>query len=76
MLIGPFVGTVLLFVTNASFNAINLVAAIVEAVVSPLVAITTTYLYFDLRVRTQLASEQAITGAILPAEAYTAGTDS
>jgi hypothetical protein len=69
LLIGPLVGTLMLFVTNASFNAVNLVSAVVEAVLSPLVAITTTYLYFDLRVRRQLIEERSVGLGPLPAEA-------
>jgi hypothetical protein len=68
LLIGPLLGAMLLFATNASFNFVNIVAAIVEALLTPLVAITTTYLYFDLQIRSKQAAE-AGAGAIAPAEA-------
>ena len=49
LLLGPLVGTLLLFVSHASFNFINLVASLVYALVLPYAATATTYLYFDLR---------------------------
>ena len=49
-MVGPLCGTLLLFVTPASFDFINLVAGAVNAVVLPYAAVATTYLYFDLRV--------------------------
>jgi hypothetical protein len=74
LLLGPLVGTLLLFVTSASFNFINLVASLVYAVVLPYAAIASTYLYFDLRVAKQSEAETATTGDILPAEAPVALT--
>ena len=50
LLLGPLFGTLLLFVSHASFDFINLISSVVYAVVLPYVAIATTYLYFDLRV--------------------------
>jgi hypothetical protein len=50
LLLGPLCGMLLLFVTNTSFNFINFVASVVDAIVLPYAAIATTYLYFDLRV--------------------------
>jgi hypothetical protein len=64
LLLGPFVGIGLLFATNASFDLINLVASVVYAVLLPGVAIATTYLYCDLRVRHTLESGDDV----LPAE--------
>jgi hypothetical protein len=72
LVIGPLFGTLLLFVTPASFNFIDLVAGAVNAVVLPYVAIATTYLYFDLRLEKQ--SEPA-DGDVLPAEAATLVAD-
>jgi hypothetical protein len=48
LLLGPLVGTLLLFATNASFDVVNLVSDVVYAVSLPFAAIATTYLYFDL----------------------------
>jgi hypothetical protein len=69
LLLGPLVGTLLLFVTSASFDFVNLVSALVYAVALPFVAITTTYLYFDLTVRRQLAERERASDDVLPAEA-------
>jgi hypothetical protein len=66
--IGPLIGTGLLFVTSASFNWINLVAAVVNVIVAPFVAITTTYLYADLSVRHSLETEETAGAKVLPAE--------
>jgi hypothetical protein len=67
LLLGPLVGTLLLFVTNASFDFINLVSAVVYAVVLPYAAIASTYLYFDLRVA-KLHEAETEQGDVLPAE--------
>ena len=50
LVVGLLCGTLLLFVTPASFDFINLVAGAVNAIVLPYAAVATTYLYFDLRV--------------------------
>lgn len=68
LLLGPLVGTLLLLVTNASFNFINLVSSIVYAIVLPYAAIASTYVYFDLRVVKQHEAESAEEGNVLPAE--------
>gem|GEM_PF-5234323 len=65
LLIGPLCGTLLLFATNASFDFINLVGSVIDAVLVPFAAIATTYLYFDLRVEKE--SEPA-DQEVLPAE--------
>jgi glycerophosphoryl diester phosphodiesterase family protein len=68
LLLGPLAGTLLLFVSHASFDFVNLVSGVVYAIVLPFVAIATTYLYFDLRVAKQ--DEAAAENAdVLPAEA-------
>ncbi|HEY2372709.1 MAG TPA: hypothetical protein VGH82_09175 [Gaiellaceae bacterium] len=54
--LGPLVGGLLLLGTSAAFNVINVVAGLVYAVTMPFVAIATTYLYFDLSTRSQLAA--------------------
>ena len=68
LLIGPVIGCLLLFATSTSFNVINLVSGIVYVVVLPLAAIIQTYLYFDVRVKKQLAPAKARAEAVLPAE--------
>jgi hypothetical protein len=44
---------------------VNVVAGVIYAVTMPFVALTTAYVYFDARVRSELAREQP---AELPAE--------
>ena len=68
LLLGPLCGTLLLFVTHASFDFINLVSSVVYAVVLPYAAIATTYLYFDLRVAKQ-HEENPEAAETLPVEA-------
>jgi hypothetical protein len=68
LMLGPVIGTLLLFATSASFNVVNLVSAIVYVFAMPLAAITQTYLYFHLRVEEKMAPAEALPAAILPAE--------
>jgi hypothetical protein len=63
---GPLIGALLIFVTDAPLPLLNLVAGVVYALAMPLVALTTTYVYFDLRVRNELAPARA--PDVLPAE--------
>jgi hypothetical protein len=67
--IGPFLGAILLVISNASFDVVNLVGAIVDALLAPLAAIATTYLYFDLDVRRSVAARAVSISSTLPAEA-------
>ena len=53
--VGPLLGVVLILVTNAPFWLVNVIAGLVYAVTMPFLALTTTYVYFDLRVRNELA---------------------
>jgi Vacuolar protein sorting-associated protein 62 len=69
LMLGPLIGIGILFLTGASFGLVNLVAAVVNMAVMPLVAIATTFLYFDLSVRDRLAERAAARPRILPAEA-------
>jgi Vacuolar protein sorting-associated protein 62 len=69
LLLGPLIGIGLLFVTGASFALVNVVAAVVNMAVMPLVAIATTYLYFDLLVRDRVAERTPAPPKTLPAEA-------
>jgi hypothetical protein len=63
---GPLLGVVLIFVTDAPLPLLNLVAGVVYALAMPFVALTTTYVYFDARVREAL--EPAAVRGPLPAE--------
>ena len=68
LLLGPLIGTLLLFATSASFDFVNLVSALVYLETLPFAAITTTYLYYDLTVRHRLNERDRPTGDVLPAE--------
>jgi hypothetical protein len=68
LLLGPLVGGLLLLGTTAAFNVINIVAGLVYAVTMPFVAIATTYMFYDLRTRSELAA-RAPAIRELPAEA-------
>jgi hypothetical protein len=63
---GPLVGVLLILLTDAPFWLVNVVAGVVYAVTMPFVALTTGYVYFDARVRGELAPEGE--AAELPAE--------
>jgi hypothetical protein len=67
LLLGPLVGTILLFVSSASFDFVNLISSVVYAIVLPYAAIATTYLYFDLRVASRQAGTE-VAGDVLPEE--------
>ena len=64
--IGPFLGAVLIFLTSAPLALLNVVAAFVYALAMPFVAVTTTYVYLDARVRHEL--EQVEMPSELPPE--------
>ncbi|HKD94053.1 MAG TPA: hypothetical protein VKB43_05020, partial [Gaiellaceae bacterium] len=51
LLLGPLVGTLLLFATSASFDVVNFASDLVYVVALPFAAVATTYLYFDLTAR-------------------------
>jgi hypothetical protein len=55
---GPLIGVLLILATSAPFWLVNMIAGFVYAVTMPFVALTTAYVYFDARVRTELAGEQ------------------
>jgi hypothetical protein len=63
---GPLVGSLLLVVTNAPLVLLDVVAGLIYAVSIPFVALTTAYVYFDVRVRDELAAESG--SDALPAE--------
>ncbi len=52
---GPLLGALLIFVSDAPFVLLNIVAGVVYALAMPFVALVTSYLYFDARVREELA---------------------
>jgi hypothetical protein len=69
LLLGPLLGTVLLFVSSASFDFVNLISSVVYAIVLPYAGIATTYLYFDLRVADGERAATEASGDILPEDA-------
>ena len=63
---GPFVGALLILLTDWPLTVLNLIAGVVYAAAMPFVALATSYVYFDLRVRHELADHAR--SAVLPAE--------
>jgi hypothetical protein len=51
---GPLLGALLIFVTDAPLVLLNIVAGVVYALAMPFVALVSSYLYFDARVREEL----------------------
>jgi hypothetical protein len=72
-LIGLLFGAGLLFSTGMSFEVVNLFTSIVYALLVPVAAIVTTYVYFDLRVNEDLRPEHLRRTEILPAEIEVGG---
>jgi hypothetical protein len=54
---GPFLGALLIILTDAPLALLNIVAGVVYALAMPFVALTTAYVYFDARVRHELEPE-------------------
>jgi hypothetical protein len=52
--VGPFLGALLILVTDAPLPLLNIVAGIVYAIAMPFVALVTSYVYFDARTRLEL----------------------
>ena len=50
-------GALLILLTDASLPLLNIVAGVVYALAMPFVALATTYVYVDARVREELAPE-------------------
>jgi hypothetical protein len=63
---GPFVGALLILLTDWRLAFLNLVAGVVYALAMPFVALATSYVYFDLRVRHELRADER--AGVLPAE--------
>ena len=68
LLIGPVLGTLLVIFTSLPLGFANVVAGVVYAVLMPSVAITTAYVYFDMRVRQELGTATDEDPAVLDAE--------
>jgi hypothetical protein len=63
---GPLVGSLLILATSAPLPALDLIAGVVYALTLPFVALATTYVYFDTRVRDELSAKSG--SDELPAE--------
>ena len=57
ILAGPFLGALLILVTNVPLVWLNVISGLVYAVAMPFVALATIYVYFDMRVRDELVRE-------------------
>jgi hypothetical protein len=55
---GPFLGALLILLTNAPLPLLNIIAGVVYALAMPFIALTSSYVYFDARVRHELAPER------------------
>lgn len=55
LFLGPIIGVLVLILTGAAFDLVNLIAAVVYIASLPAAAIVQTYLYFDLRARHEAA---------------------
>ncbi len=51
LFVGPAIGVLILILTGAAFDLVNLISALVYVVSLPAAAVVQTYLYFDLRAR-------------------------
>lgn len=65
--LGPFLGAVLILLTNAPLALLNVIAGVVYALAMPFVALVTSYVYFDCRARLELAGDDEAVRE-LPAE--------
>jgi hypothetical protein len=63
---GPFVGALLILLTDWPLAVLNLIAGVVYALAMPFVALATSYVYADLRTRHALREDEH--PAVLPAE--------
>ena len=73
LLAGPFLGALLILVTDAPPALLNVVAGVVYALAMPFVALTTAYVYFDRRTRLELEPERESHPSELPAEIRLSG---
>ena len=66
LLTGPALGVLVLLLTGAAFDFVNLISAAVYVAAMPFAAVVVTYLYFDLRIRQERApAEEPAHGEIL-----------
>jgi hypothetical protein len=70
--LGPFLGALLILVSDAPLALLNVVAGIVYALTMPFLSLTTSYVYFDVRTRFELEPADV---AELPAEIQLARPD-
>ena len=63
---GPFLGALLILVSSVPLTLLNVISGLVYVLAMPFVALATVYVYFDMRVRDELAPERA--SGPLPAE--------
>ena len=68
LLAGPAVGVLVLVLSGATFDLVNLIASLVYVTALPFAAIALTYLYFDLRVRHEAGGSQPVATGDLPQE--------
>ncbi len=66
LLAGPLLGAILIFATEAPLALLNVFAGVVYALAMPFVALVTSYVYFDARVRFELEPVERVSE--LPAE--------
>jgi hypothetical protein len=69
---GPLLGALLILLTSAPLPLLNVVAGLVYVLALPFVALTTCYVYFDVRVRNEL--ERVEEPGELPAEIELSGS--
>jgi hypothetical protein len=67
---GPFLGALLILVTDAPLPLLNIVAGVVYALAMPFLALVTSYVYFDARTRLELEPAEP---QELPAEIQLSG---
>jgi hypothetical protein len=65
---GPLLGSLLVVLTTASLATLNVIAGVVYAVLMPFAALTTAYVYFDVRVRLELEGTSEREPDVLDAE--------
>ena len=68
LLLGPAVGIIVLLVSGAAFDLVNLIAALVYVTALPFAAMAMSYLYYDLRVRHEREPAADRAGGDLPPE--------
>jgi hypothetical protein len=71
LVLGPLIGALLILGTSAPLWLVNVFAGAIYAVTMPFVALTTAYVYFDARVRSELVD--AVAPTQLPAEISLSG---